>query len=194
MRIASALLLVLSLAMPACAQDAKSLTTILLVARDELPDPNFKRSRVLVMNNIGPAPAGVIINRPTKITVARVFPDMEKLARFDDRIYFGGPVELGVLSFIFRADKPPENATRVVDDVFISTDRDLLHELLSRDAPMRDLRIFMGYSGWSSGQLEDEIGRGDWKIERADAKAMFGHEGEYPWPENATADTGGQRI
>jgi len=56
------------------ADNAKPLTTILLVARADLPDPSFKDSIVLVMNDIGPSPAGVIINRPTRIPVSRVFP------------------------------------------------------------------------------------------------------------------------
>src|SRR4030095_5747603 len=56
---------------------AQPLPPILLVPRAELPDPNFKDSIVLVMNHIGPSPAGVIINRPTRIPVARVFPELE---------------------------------------------------------------------------------------------------------------------
>ena len=76
----------------ASADNAKPLTTMLLVAQAELRDPNFKGSVVLVMNNIGPAPAGIIINRPTSIAVSRLFPDLERLAQLDDKVYFGGPV------------------------------------------------------------------------------------------------------
>ena len=76
----------------AAADNAKPLTTMLLVAESELRDPNFKGSVVLVMNNIAPAPAGIIINRPTSIAVSRLFPDLERLAQLDDKVYFGGPV------------------------------------------------------------------------------------------------------
>ena len=51
--------LLLAMSWPASADNAKPLTTILLVAQAELRDPNFKDSAVLVMNNIGPAPGGV---------------------------------------------------------------------------------------------------------------------------------------
>jgi putative transcriptional regulator len=182
------LLLLLALAAPLLAQDKAQLSTILLVARDEIVDPSFGGSIVLVMNNIGPAPAGVIVNRPTAIPVSKLFPDNEALAHVDDKVYFGGPVELGVLSFLVRAAVPPEHATHVVDDVYLSADRDLLHELLSRDKPMAGLRIFAGYSGWGSGQLEAEIARGDWTMQPATARTIFEPRKTNPWPERKPAE------
>ena len=66
------LLLLFGTAWPTSAGDAKSLTAILLIARAELPDSNFADSVVLVMNNLGPAPVGIIINRPMPMTVSIV--------------------------------------------------------------------------------------------------------------------------
>jgi putative transcriptional regulator len=175
---------------PASADNAKPLTTILLVARAELPDPNFKDSVVLVMNNIGPAPAGIIINRPTSIAVSRLFPDLEGLAQLDDKVYFGGPVEIGTVSFLVRAAAAPEHATEVLHGLYISTSRELLRKLLSRDKPMEDLRIFIGYSGWAPGQLEAEIARGDWTLTPAEASAIFDGKSKRPWPERQTPDAG----
>ena len=172
------------------ADNAKPLTTILLVARAELPDPNFKDSIVLVMNHIGPSPAGVIINRPTRIPVSRVFPELEALAQLDDKVYFGGPVEIQSVSFLFRADHPPEHATEVLDGVYFSADGDLLRELLGRDKPMEGLRIFVGFSGWARGQLEAEIARGDWTLEPANARAIFDQKSQHPWPERQPAGGG----
>ena len=159
------------------------MTTILIVAKLDLPDPNFRGATVLVMNNIGPAPAGVIVNRPTTIPVARVFPDMERLAPLPDKVYFGGPVEIAAVSFLFRADAAPEHATQVVDGVYFSTDVDLLRTLLARDKPMEGLRVFAGYSGWAPGQLETEIERGDWTLAPAQASTIFDSKSERPWPE-----------
>jgi putative transcriptional regulator len=165
------------------ADNAKPLTTILLIARAELPDPNFKDSVVLVMNHIGPSPAGVIINRPTRIPVSRLFPELETLAQLDDKVYFGGPVEIQAVSFLFRFDKPPEKATEVLDGLYFSTDRELLRKLLGRDQPMEGLRIFVGFSGWARGQLEAEIARGDWTLAPADASTIFDYKSQQPWPE-----------
>ena len=175
------------------AGDARSTNAILLVARDDLPDPNFGSAVVLVMNNLGPAPAGIILNRPTKIAVAKLFPDDERLARLDARLYFGGPVDLRSVSFLFRASAPPENAVEVLDGVYLSRDPDLLRTLLARARPMDGLRIFIGYAGWGPGQLENEIGRGDWTLAPVDAAAIFERKSEHPWPDDSASE-GARRI
>ena len=165
------------------AKDAKPLTAILLVARPELRDSNFKDSVVLVMNNLGSAPVGFIVNRPTRVEVSHLFPESERLARLADKLYFGGPVALESVSFLVRADTPPEHAIQVLDGVYLSSDRELLGKLLERDKPMEGLRILVGYSGWGPGQLEAEITRGDWTIAPADANAIFNAKSEHPWPD-----------
>jgi putative transcriptional regulator len=185
------LLLLCCVSWAAAADDTNPMRTILIVARDELPDPNFKDSIVLVMNHIGPAPVGFILNRPTHVPVSRLFPDVQRLAALDDKIYFGGPVDIESVSFLFRADKRPENATEVLDGIYLSTNRELLRELLARDKPMEGLRIFVGYSGWARGQLENEIARGDWTLRPADASTIFDNKSEHPWPDRSR---GGQRA
>ena len=162
--------------------EAKPLTAILLVARAELTDPFFADSVVLVMNNLGAAPVGVIINRPTAIPVARLFPDLKGLTQLHDRVYFGGPVEFGSVWFLFRAGTPPEHAIQALNGIYLSANRDLLLQLLGRDKPMEGLRIFIGHSGWAPGQLEAEIARGSWTLERAESDAIFNGKAEHSWP------------
>jgi putative transcriptional regulator len=183
-----AFLLLFGTSWPTSADDAKPLTAMLLVARAELPDPNFKDSVVLVMNNLGAAPAGVIINRPTRVAVSQLFPDLERLAQLHDKLYFGGPVEFGSVWFLFRADAPREHAVQAFDGVYVSADRELLRGLLSRDKPMEGLRIFVGHSGWGPGQLQSEIVRGDWTLAPAEAEAIFNGKSEHPWPAPQTPD------
>jgi putative transcriptional regulator len=166
----------------ASAEDAKPLTAILIKARGELRDPFFGDSVVLVMNNLGPAPVGVVINRPTPLTVARLFPDRKRLAELNDRVYFGGPVEVESLWFLFRAARKPEHAIRACEGVYLSASRELLLRLLDREKPMEGLRIFMGHSGWGPGQLEAEIARGDWTLARAEPDEIFSNKAEHPWP------------
>jgi putative transcriptional regulator len=181
---ACALLFLVATSWPASAEDAKRLTAILLIARSELPDPNFEGSVLLVMNNLGPAPIGIIVNRPTHVAVAEVFPDLKRLARLHDKVYYGGPVEFGSVWFLFRAATPPAHAIQAFDGVCLSANRKLLLQLLGRDKPMDGLRIFVGHAGWASGQLEAEIDRGDWTLARADANAIFNGKSEHFWPES----------
>ncbi len=189
-RLLCAPLLLLAMSWPASADNAKPLTAVLLVAQPEMLDPNFKDSVVLVMNNIAPAPAGVIINRPTSITVSSLFPDLKGLAQLDDKVYFGGPVEITTVSFLVRADAAPEDATEVLDGIYISTNQELLRKLLGRDKPLEGLRIFVGYSGWAPGQLEAELAYGAWTLAPVEASAIFDGKSERPWPERQTPDAG----
>jgi putative transcriptional regulator len=167
---------------PASGADTKPLNAILIVARDDLPDSNFADSIVLVMNNLGPGPVGIIINRPMQISVSSLFPDIERLAQVHDRVYFGGPVDSGSVWFLFRAAAPPEHAIQACDGVYLSADRELLLQLLGRNKPMDSLRIFLGHAGWAPGQLQAEIDRHDWKSKRAEMEAIFSGKFEHLWP------------
>jgi putative transcriptional regulator len=181
-RLAACVLLAF-IAHAAAEETAPKSAAILLTARAGLPDPNFRESVVLVSNNLGPGPVGVILNRPTSIPVRRVFPDIPALQGREDKIYFGGPVARGAVSFVFRADKAPEDAQPIVERLYFSRDERLLRTLLGRDRPMEGLRIFIGHAGWAPGQLEAEIARDDWRVEPATVDSVFKRRPEHPWPE-----------
>lgn len=159
-----------------------AMTAILLVAQGVVSDPNFGGSIVVVMNNIGPAPVGIIINRPMPLTVSRFFPKLKRLAQVPDRVYFGGPVEFGDVWYLFRAKTAPASAIQVCDGVYVSSDEKLLYQLLDRDKPMEGLRLFIGHAGWAPGQLQAEISGGAWTPKRADADSIFNPEPQLPWP------------
>jgi putative transcriptional regulator len=167
---------------PAPGADSKALTAILLIARDDLPDPDFADSIVLVMNNLGPGPVGIIINRPTSVAVSHLLPDLKQLSQVGDKVYYGGPVDTESVWFLFHATTPPEHAIQACDGVFLSADRQLLLQLLGRKKPMDNLRIFVGHAGWMPGQLEAEIERHDWTSKRAEMEAIFSGKSEHPWP------------
>ena len=179
-----ALVLLWVMAYPTSAGEARPLTAILLIAHGIPPESDFGDAVVLVMNNLGPAPVGIIVNRPSPIPVSDVFPDLKRLEQLHDKLYFGGPVELESVWFLVRATKPPEHSIQAMDDVYLSADRGLLRRLLSRDTPMDGLRIFIGHAGWAPGQLEHEIDLGAWNLERADADAVFNGRAERPWPDS----------
>jgi putative transcriptional regulator len=184
--VCGALALLLAWSWLVSAEDPKSLTAILLVARTELPDPDFADSIVLVMNNLGPAPVGLIINRPTAVTVSQLFPNLKQLAQVHDKVYFGGPIAIGSVWFLFRSAARPAHAIQACEDTYVSADRGLLMRLLARDKPMDSLRIFVGHSGWGPGQLEAEVAHKDWTLQRADPAAIFKGNSEHPWPEPRT--------
>jgi len=175
--------LLLAIAMPSSGEELGTMGSILLVARRDLPDPFFRDSVVLVTNNAGGAPVGVIINRPTDVPLTKLFPDIERLRVGADKVFFGGPVRRQELVFLFRAAKPPEDAIEVLDGIYLSSSLEVLRDLLGREKPADGLRVFAGYAGWAPGQLEGEIARGDWHLVRADAATLFAKKPETLWQE-----------
>ena len=181
-RLLCALLFLSGASSALCADGPAPLTAILIIGKAGVPDDDFANSVVLVMNNLGAAPVGIVVNRPTRITVRRLFPDVAGLARVSDKVYFGGPVEFGAIWFLMRAATPPEHAVQAFDGVYLSADRELLQKLLARPKPMDGLRIFVGHAGWAPGQLESEIDRGAWTLKRADPDTIFNGKSEHLWP------------
>lgn len=168
---------------PRAGTTQNTLTAILIVAQDVVSDPNFGGSIVVVMNNIGPAPVGLIINRPMPLSVSRFFPKLKRLSQVPDRMYFGGPVEFpDTVWFLLRAKTAPASAIRVCDGVYVSSDQKLLLQLLNRPNPMLGLRIFVGHAGWAPGQLQAEIQGGAWAPKPATAESIFNPGPQLPWP------------
>ncbi|HEX3845459.1 MAG TPA: YqgE/AlgH family protein [Steroidobacteraceae bacterium] len=166
------------------------MTAILIVAQGAVSDPNFGGSIVVVMNNLGPAPVGIIINRPMPLPVSHFFPKLKHLAQARDKMYFGGPVEFGDVWFLFRAKTAPATAFKVCDGVYVSWDGKLLFKLLHRDKPLEGLRLFIGHAGWAPGQLQAEIAGGAWVPQRVDANSIFNPGPESPWPARRGPKTG----
>ena len=170
--------------MPARAQAGGERDAILLVAAPELLDPNFHETVVLVTRQRGTAgPLGVIINRPTTVTLERALPEIASLAGQGDKVWFGGPVAPRALFYVFRASPPPDGAIPVAEGVYLDWDGDRLKALLARDKPMEGLRIYAGHSAWAPGQLEAEVARGSWKSARPEERIIFSTRPETVWSE-----------
>lgn len=173
--------LLLPASLPAAAPEPPN--SIFLVAKRQLQDPNFRESVVLVTQHGRGGPVGVIVNRPTQVSLTEVFPENRGLDPKGDKLFFGGPVSRMVLVFVFRSETRPKEALEVLSNVYMSFSAELLAELLKRPRPTVDLRIYAGYSGWAPGQLESEISRGDWYAINADAETIFRKEPGAIWPE-----------
>jgi len=174
-----------SAAAPALAQDTPeppgALSSIFLVAQKDLRDPFFRDAVVLVTHRIGPTPIGVIINRPTGITVEKAIADSGEASLKGELVYFGGPVSAEQVIVVFRAKNPPRHSVEVMQGVYMTMDREAIRSLLARKLSPKDIRFFAGYAGWGFGQLEAEVARGGWVLVRADAATLFEKKSDGLW-------------
>ena len=135
-----------------------------LVANRKLADPNFAGSVVLIVHYDSKGAMGLIVNKKTKITLARIFEDVKEATGQSDPLFFGGPVESrGVLALV-RSETKPRAATHVFQDVYLITSKTALDKTVAEHPDPKRFRAFMGYSGWGAGQLEAEMATGSWYV------------------------------
>lgn len=163
---------------PSIAPAQEPARTLLLVAKPGLPDPNFGESVVVVTQGGNANAVGVIINRPTDRSLASILPG-ERFKRFTEPVFFGGPVALNGLFAVFRAEKSPGEAVRLLPGVFLALDPGTVDDLVSR--PPATIRFYTGYSGWAPGQLDSEVLRGDWYVMDADSETVFRKDVKNLW-------------
>lgn len=154
----------------------------LLVARRDLPDPNFAASVVLLIRADEEGSMGLLINRPSQIPLARVFDELSGARERKDPVFWGGPVARGTVFALLRAKDSPPGAQRVLPEVHLISTRELLEKQVLDGAPAERFRVYLGYCGWGPGQLEREMEWGAWHVFRADAGLVFDAAPEAVWP------------
>jgi len=154
---------------------------VFLIARRDLPDPNFFESVILLVDYSAKGAMGLVINRQTKFPISRVLSSRKEAEGRSDLVYAGGPVgRFGVLALL-RAKTAPQEARHVFDDVYLVTTDKLLSEQLAARTPASHLRVFLGYSGWAPRQLDMEMELGTWHVLPADPAAVFDPSPEKVW-------------
>ena len=157
---------------------------VFLVASRDLPDPRFRETVVLLTDHSRLGSVGLIVNRPTKLSLAEAFPKVPALEQNTDPVYIGGPVEAQTVHLLIRSGSRPEGFKPVLDSVYVSTDAALLEPLAQSGKDNAEtLRVFAGYAGWAPGQLDGEIQRRGWHVMRADPKTIFERNPEDVWSE-----------
>jgi len=145
----------------------------LLVAAPGMQDPTFSKTVVLAVRADDGGPIGLILNRPSTVELRSLYPDRAELTARHDVVFLGGPVEPDALLFAFRSQTSPPKGLLVADDLYISGFSEVLDQLLKHPENAGQQRFFVGFSGWASGQLEDEIAQGGWYVLAFDARTMF---------------------
>ena len=135
----------------------------LLIASPGLLDPTFRRTVVLVTEHNEEGAAGLVLNRPSPTEVAEVVPLLEPLVEDGEQVWVGGPVQPNAVLVLGEFLDPDDAAVLLFGALgFPSLDEpDDVVPMTTRR------RVFAGYAGWGSGQLEDELSRDDWIVEPA---------------------------
>ncbi len=150
----------------------------LLVATEEVRGSDFIRTVILLLYYDERGAMGLIINRPTEATPREALPDLEGLKDYDGQLYWGGPVRMATMRALHRTETPADDEIPVFDTVH----RVPLDNTLPEGATNAgNLRFFIGYAGWSPGQLDREVLLGSWHIIPATEDAVFTDDPSQIW-------------
>ncbi len=154
-----------------------------LVAGKYLRDPRFAETVILLINYDRSGAMGLIINRPTEVKLSAVFPDIKGLRQKVDTVYIGGPVARRQMLLLMGLGSQPKNSFPVFDNIYVSLSSAVFKSVIGNLKEGERFRIYYGYAGWSPGQLEQEVFRGDWCILQADVETIFDKTVSTVWPE-----------
>jgi putative transcriptional regulator len=141
----------------------------LLIASPRLVDPNFAHAIVLMVQHGEDGALGLIVNRPLEVSVAEALEQvMEGEQTAPGTLYEGGPCDGPLM--VVHCD-PGASQIEIADGMHFTAERSQIETLVRNDS--NPIRFFVGYAGWSPGQLERELQSGSWLIATADRLRVF---------------------
>lgn len=161
----------------------------LLISDPFLKDPNFLRSVVLICDHHSEGTVGFILNKKHNNNFSDFIDGMEHI---NFPVYYGGPVQLDSMHFIHSKPNLIEGGLPLIDDIFWGGDfSQALTAITDGLITTNDLRFYIGYSGWSEGQLDAEIDQKTWILHQANKNFIFNLNAEMLWKE-VLKDMGGE--
>lgn len=155
----------------------------ILLSSPLLTDPNFSRTAVLVLRkDADNGHIGLVLNRRLDLSLEEICQLQGEAGRHP--VYSGGPVDLQRLFWIHTFGEELPGALEVLPGIFVGGDYNVLSDLLASGRnPQGEIRFYLGYSGWTSGQLDREVQVGAWGILRniLDPQMLLENDGQEMW-------------
>ncbi|MFT5833258.1 MAG: putative transcriptional regulator [Cognaticolwellia sp.] len=144
----------------------------LLVAEPFMLDPNFRRSVILICDHDKEdGSIGFVLNKAIDMKINDL---LVTFPAFEANVYYGGPVQTDTIHYIHTLGDLLPNSVEVMDGIWFGGDFDELKKLASMELlEAKDIRFFIGYSGWSHGQLHNEIITKSWFLAEGDSNFIF---------------------
>jgi len=151
-----------------------------LIAEPFLPGSYFNRAIIFLADHNEEGTVGFILNKPVDFPIPDFF---KEFPTYENQLFLGGPVNIESVYYIHKfGDLVPESI-HIVDDLYWGGNFDRIKELVNSGAVEQDnIRFFLGYSGWSKGQLKEELEEDSWLVADIPSKFVMGDTSEL-WKE-----------
>ena len=134
----------------------------LLLAEPFMVDDHFSRSVIFICEHNDDGSYGFIINNELNLKLDEIIPE-KGLPALD--VFYGGPVHASNLFYIHQFGDTINNSVKITDDIWTGGDFNQLMEFIKLNViESAKVKFFLGYSGWSKHQLEDEMKTNSWII------------------------------
>jgi putative transcriptional regulator len=162
---------------------------ILIAEPSVIGDISFNRSIILLVEHGNNGSIGFILNKPMNLNISDLIPEIES----NLKIYNGGPVQQNNLYFIHKISDLIPESIMISEGLYWSGNFEYVLKLIKKgEINKNDIRFFLGYSGWDSNQLNDELNNNTWILsENSHNKNIITAVDEVFW-KNKMLDLGGE--
>lgn len=155
----------------------QSLKSHFLIAMPRMADPSFAESLTLICEHSSTGALGIIVNRPTDLTLGEVFSQVgvshpESSPLSPDAVYAGGPVAVERGFVLHTGGHRWDSSLPIAEGLELTTSKDILMAIANSTGPDKAL-VALGYAGWGAGQLEQELAENAWLTCQADPDIIF---------------------
>lgn len=153
-----------------------------LIAEPFLEGRYFKRSIILLAEYNEDGAVGFVLNKPINLSVDEV---LINIAHFDGDVFIGGPVDSDRVYFLHTIPELIPHSVHIFDNLYWGGDFVVLKELIEQKMIQpNQVRFFAGYSGWTEGQLDDEINESSWLVSEISVADIMNCQNEKIWEQS----------
>lgn len=155
-----------------------------LLATPSIQDPLFASSVVYMCEHNEQGSMGVVVNHLSDQTLENIFQqleiDCEDPQTLNTSVYIGGPVKLQQGFVLHTSDNSWEKSIEIGEGVYLTSSRDILEAIAAQKGPQKYM-VILGFSGWSAGQLEQELQENSWLTARSSRDITFNSDIDQKW-------------
>lgn len=150
-----------------------------LISEPFTADFYFKRSVVLLADHSEEGSFGLIMNKPLNIPFDEV---VKGFPKFNGKVFLGGPCKVNTVYYLHRLGYLIDGSKEIIPGLYWGGDAQQISDLiLMRKISEEDIMFFVGYAGWSSGQLESELRSNSWVVSSATNETLSTVSHENLW-------------
>lgn len=166
----------------ALGQPAQDNDAFVLVATAKLAHSNYRQTVILAIPHENGHHVGLMLNRPTRQSLADLFPDHLPSKKVAEPVYFGGPVsQQAVFALIRSPQSPGQGSLAVIKDLFLAITATSVDRIIE-ERP-QDARFYAGTVFWRPWELREELEKNYWHVMDASLDLVFRRDTKELWEE-----------